>query len=174
MAGQPTSTTWSCSATGITGWFMRATGRSCMAMTAGCLLSHRRLPSVLQRADPISSATLPRDRLHSVQHSVLFPHVGDPGRRRKRLARCTLEQLVGRELAPVLVHVLAEPAEQRGELPLLDLCIQVADVGADLFHQLRADQVSDRVARKDPEAHGRPVDILQHALAVVRDAYAEV
>src|SRR5207253_8299345 len=78
-----------------------------------------------------------------VKRAELLLHVGDPRFRRQRLARGALHELVRRELAAVPVHVLAQPAEQRGELAPLDLRVEVGKLDADLFHQLRPDQVAD-------------------------------
>ncbi len=72
------------------------------------------------------------------------------------------------------MDVLAQPAEQRREMTVLDLGVEVGYVGADLLHQLRADEVADRVAGKDAEADERPVDVLQRALTVVGHVQPEV
>src|SRR5438093_542258 len=113
-------------------------------------------------------------RLQAVEGAELLLHVGDPRRRGARVAGRALEQLVGGELAAVAVDVLAEPVQEIRELTPLDLGVEVGDVEADLLHQLGADQVPDRVAGEDAEAHEGPVDVLECAVAVVRHVEPEI
>ena len=70
--------------------------------------------------------------------------------------------------------MLAQPAEQSSKVAARDLRVEVGYVRADLLHQLGADQIADRVAGEDAEAHVRPVDVLQRAHLVVGHLEAEV
>src|SRR6266567_5714489 len=115
---------------------------------------------------PSSESRLRPDRLQAVQGAELLPHVCDPWLGRDRVPGHALDQLVGRELPPVLVHVLLQPSQQRPELPTTDLPIEVGHVGADLLHELRADDVAERIARELRRPDERPVDVLEHALAI--------
>src|SRR5713101_3917462 len=103
----------------------------------------------------------------AVERPIFSSHVGDPRLGRQRPPCRALQQLVRGELAPVPVDVLLEPTKQIPKLAALDLVIEVGHLGADLLHQLRADDVAQRVAGKLREADERPVDVLQDSLTIV-------
>src|SRR5215469_1280503 len=89
---------------------------------------------------------LPPLALEPVEGGELLPHVGDPRTGADGAAGGPLDQLVRRELAPVAVNTLAEPGQERRELAPCEAAVQVGQVAARRRHQLRADQVAQRVA----------------------------
>src|SRR5712692_4304557 len=121
-----------------------------------------------------SRDSLPLSNLQSVQRPKLLARVVDPWCRRETLACGALHQFVRRELAPMPVYVLPKPTEQAGKLTALDVKVQFRHLGSDLFHQLRPDEVAERVAGEPGEADARPVHVLQHALAIVRHVDPQV
>src|SRR5713101_3028145 len=113
-------------------------------------------------------------QMEAVECPIFPSHVGDPRLGRQRPPCRALQPLVRGELAPVPVDVLPEPAKQIPKLAALDLVIEVGHLGSDLLHQLRADDVAQRVAGKLREADKRPVDVLQDSLTIVGYIEAEV
>src|ERR1700730_1604434 len=91
-------------------------------------------------------------QVEAVDPAVLLAYIRDPRLRRQPATGDSLEQLIRRELPPVLVDMLLQPAEQVSKLTTLDLRVEVGDVGSDLLHQLRGDDVAERVAGKLCEA----------------------
>src|SRR5215211_6474474 len=91
-----------------------------------------------------------------------------------RRARDALERLERRELAAVTVQVVSQPLAQRPELALLELVVQVGEVGDDALPDLRGDQVPEGVRREVADRAGRPVRVLQDAARVVRHLDLEV
>src|SRR6266571_6223873 len=117
---------------------------------------------------PSSESRLRPDRLQAVQGPELLSHVCDPRLGRDRVPGHALDELIGGELPPVLVHVLLQPSQQRPELPTTDLRVEVGHVGADLFHELRADDVDERIARELRKPDERPVDVLELFFLIIR------
>src|SRR2546421_616925 len=84
------------------------------------------------------------------------------------------ERLLGRELASVAMHVLAEPVTQRRELTSLDLLLEVGDVVEHLLPDLHRHHRAEQIRREVADLSRRPVRVLQDALRVIRDVDAEV
>ena len=79
----------------------------------------------------------------------------------------------GGSLRPWLWMRLAQPLPQRLELAPLDLRVEVGELLAQHVPELRGDQVAQRVGGEVAEQPGAPVDVLEHALRVVRHVQAE-
>ena len=114
-------------------------------------------------------------RAQAIELAVLAAQIGNVRGDRHRLAGSALDDLVGRELAPVPVEPLLQPSVQRCELAARHL---LADLGMRLQRcsiELGAQDVADGVAL-EAAAHvaAVPVHILQAAVAIVRRLDAEV
>src|SRR5438445_9306098 len=84
-------------------------------------------------------------------------------------------QLVGVKLAAVLVDVLAQPTVQGVELAGRDFALDAAMSFRRRFEELGAEDVAERVPLEHAADDAAvPVNILQHAVAVVWRAQAEV
>ena len=58
---------------------------------------------------------------------------------------------------------LAQPLAQRAELAVLELLVEVAEVGLRALPELDRDDVAERIGGEVAHRHVRPVDVLQHA-----------
>src|SRR5213592_3697945 len=86
----------------------------------------------------------------------------------------TLERLLRRELPAVRMHVLAEPAAQRAELPALDLVFEIWNVLERFLPDLHRHDSPQQVGREVPNQSGGPVRVLEDTVRVVRDVHTEV
>src|SRR5438270_4421299 len=84
------------------------------------------------------------------------------------------EELLRLVHAAVPMDVLAEPPRERRELAPLELVVEAAEVGLRALPQLNRDDVPERVRREIPDAHVRPVHVLEHAVGEVRRLQSEV
>src|SRR5579864_488396 len=85
-----------------------------------------------------------------------------------------LQELPRLVRAPEPVDVLAQPVRERLELAAFEQLVEVADVRLGALPQLHRDDVAERVRREVPEAHVRPVDVLEDAVGEIGRLQAEV
>src|SRR5438128_2438597 len=107
-------------------------------------------------------------RLQIVDLAILPVQIIDVGTRVDRARRAS-QELVGFELATVLIDVLLQPAMQGAELALLDIPRDLRKRLEGRAVELGAQNVADRIALERAANHaGIPVHVLQAAVAVVR------
>src|SRR5512143_227259 len=80
--------------------------------------------------------------LQAVNLAVLGLEVLEIRRRIQTAARDALQQFGGGKLAPMLMQVCAQPAQQRSELAVFDLAGQIGNISVDLVPQLQRDQIA--------------------------------
>src|SRR5688500_2738709 len=101
-----------------------------------------------------------RDGLNSswqpVELAVLCFQVAEVRLRADAAAGDPLDQLLGLELAAVLVQPFAQPAEQHREVAAAELLVARRVLAGERVPQLRRDQVSQRIGGEVPEEPGRP------------------
>ena len=84
------------------------------------------------------------------------------------------QRLLRHVLAPVGVHVHAEPLPERGELAALDLLLEIRHGLERLLPDLHRHHGAEEVRREVAEQAGAPVHILQNAVPVVGHVDAEI
>src|SRR5262249_39128119 len=92
---------------------------------------------------------------------------------RELAAAGALENLRGRETPTVPVDPLAQPGPKGGEVPIADSRAE-AKLAVGRLPQLPGDDVAQAVGREVAERAAGPVDVLEHAVAVVRNLHPEV
>ena len=80
----------------------------------------------------------------------------------------------GMNLRPWRQRFSLQPVGERAELALLELVVQVRDLGRHLLPELPGDDVPERVRREVADRADGPVHVLEHAEGVVRRLDAEI
>src|SRR5512145_432780 len=125
-----------------------------------------------ERSSPLTTSVSALDT--GGQRGELLAEVCEVGLRVDRgRAGQPLDRLLRRELAAQGVEVVAEPGGELAELAGFQLRIEVGDRVTYRGPDLERDDVPERVRREVADAALRPVDVLQHAVGVVRDVDAE-
>ena len=112
--------------------------------------------------------------LEAVERAKLGAEVAQERCRPERMAGDAPGELGGRKAATIDVDIVAQPAEQRGELAALHLLIHIGNRDNDGVPQLCRVQVAERVGREVADRSHRPVDVLQAAPRGVGYVEAEV
>src|SRR5690242_2356201 len=108
----------------------------------------------------LTTVSLSTCRGFGVQRLKLAPQVREVRLGVQRTTDRALEELGRLEGPAPAMDLLAEPLAQIVELPSLELCVEVAELGDRSFPELDRDDVPERVGREVPEARARPVDVL--------------